>query len=672
MKRRRIPPMLLLLLPQFSQIVQSFILGFQLSSKPMIELMTYPYPGRNSKPIDLTNCQEGPGEEVLAVGVINGVSQGISANTRRKMRGIALWREPDCLTTPDYLISWKEGIQGMQLADMALAGQVINIGSWMDLEKGNVHLQRIGGAPGYIYKFGGNGAGPDQGDEGETIYVEEGMRVVTTGKRTTMAAAKLELIKRAGEIRKAFLTVDEISDGDDDGDDGDDDGRYPPGPQPGNAQRSHGGSERLQAENTMANMNPQGQIGQYPSLQFWPIGNPDMLRSGGGMMANPFHNNFHPPLSLPYQSQNLMLNPFIGFSQGALQNNMLVNPSMLQLSTYLTPMHVQQGLPNINSNIMSQNNQPQFPTVPPDQDISQANGPSRTRQLEDISRFGYSLGLSNPMAPVGEVERRTNMLGEYLSDPNKVTVPEIVSGWTTVGLDGNSIPPELLGDTQVKNEEERLAKIEVEEEGQAGQGGNQVTEEIQMSRSDPNQGSGFNMHMAYQDNMQAGENSWDPHPFNSDPYRAGWQPLIPEPVYHNQYYSFHGQAPQGQELAPGWPTNNQLGMLGMLGIQENYPRILSEIYSAQNYGGQFNDPNAGIQLAGYGQDVAQDNNDAFPNDQYLQSQPGEGLINNGNIQVEDEIVPEEQLFEEEYSPVDEGDFFADDENFSGETRLSKV
>ncbi|KAF3151452.1 hypothetical protein TWF594_007097 [Orbilia oligospora] len=634
MKRRRILPAVLLFMElQFSQVTQCSILGFQLSSDPVITLKMYLYLDGNPDRVDLTNCQEGPGGEVLAVGVINGVKQGIGANTRRKMRAIALWREPDCLaTTPDYIISWRGGIQGMQLADMALAGQVINVRSWMDLQEKNTHLRRLGQPFGYIYKFGGNGAGPDEGEEGERIYVEEGMPMVTTGIEETPAAAKLELIQRAGAIRKAFLTMDEIDDDGDDDDNGnhgngyaEDVNQYQSNPQPEGTSYTqtngahdgwqHAGSEQRQRElNAMVNTNLQDRIlmGQNPSQN---------------VMSNPFMR----PLHLPQQPQNNI--PF---------------DSSMQLTSYLANplIYTQQGFPSVNAN-------------------------AKGRQLleEAVSRFGYELGLLNPMAPVEEVERRTEMLKKYLSDANEETVPDMVNNWPTVGIDPNSISPELLEDVQVKNEGEGLTK----EEGQSNQVNNQIVEEVQMSRNDPMQGPGFDM--AYRDNTPIDGNLWDPQLFGSNPYIARWQPLIPEPMYHGRYYNPHDQALENQQRSHQSLANGER----MLGMQEDYPRMLSEIYNTQAYGGQVDEPDAGIQLAGYGQDFVPDNNEAFPNDLYQEPQLGRvGRGRGGNpslnddqyIQSGDEIVPDQQLFEEEYSPLDDGDFLADDEN-SGGTRLSE-
>ncbi|EGX51653.1 hypothetical protein AOL_s00054g52 [Orbilia oligospora ATCC 24927] len=424
MKRRRILPAVLLFMElQFSQVAQSFILGFQLSSDPVITLKTYPYLDGNPDRVDLTNCQEGPDGEVLAVGVINGVKQGIGANTRRKMRAIALWREPDCLaTTPDYIISWREGIQGMQLADMALAGQVINVRSWMDLQPKNTHLRRLGQPFGYIYKFGGNGADPNEGEEGERIYVEEGMPVVTTGIEETPAAAKLELIQRAGAVRKAFLTMDEIDDdGDDDDDDNGNDGndyvedvsQYQSNPQPEGTSYTqtngpHGGwqyagsGQRQRELNTMANTNSQGRIpmGQNPSLQSWATGNPYMIRAGANMMMHPFPNinNIPTPLSLPYQSQNMMSNPFMRLPQlpQQPQNSIPFDSSTQQLTSYLANplIYTQQGFPDVNANGMNQNNQPWPLTRPPNpQNIPQTDESAKARQLleEAVSQFGYEL-----------------------------------------------------------------------------------------------------------------------------------------------------------------------------------------------------------------------------------------------------------------------------------------
>lgn len=101
-------------------------------------------------------------------------------------------------------------------------------------------------------------------------------------------------------------------------------------------------------------------------------------------------------------------------------------------------------------------------------------------------------------------------------------------------------------------------------------------------------------------------------------------------------------------------------------MQENYPRVLLEIYKAQVYGDQMDNLGIETQFAGYGQGVAQNNNEVFPKDQNQKINFEGELGRLINIQGWDQVVPEEQLFEEEYSPPDDGDFFADDEKFPGE------
>ncbi|KAF3157779.1 hypothetical protein TWF225_000716 [Orbilia oligospora] len=430
----------------------------------------------------------------------------------------------------------------------------------------------------------------------------------------------------------------------------------------------------------MANTNSQDRIlmGQNPSRHFWATGNPYMIRAGGNMMMHAFPsiNNIPTPLSLPYSSRNVISNRLMRppHLPQQPQNNIPFDSSMQQLTSYLANplIYTQQGFPSVNANGMNQNNQPWQPTRPSNlQNIPQTYESAKGRQLleEAVSRFGYELGLLNPMAPVEEVERRTEMLKKYLSDANEETVPDMVNNWPTVGIDPNSIPPELLEDVQVKNEGEGLTK----EEGQSNQVNNQIIEEIQMSRNDPMQGPGFDM--AYHDNTPIDGNLWDPQLFGSNPYIARWQPLIPEPMYHGRYYNPHDQALENQQRSHQSLANGER----MLGMQEDYPRMLSEIYNTQAYEGQVDEPDAGIQLAGYGQDFVPDNNEAFPNDLYQEPQLGRvGRGRGGNpslsddqyIQSGDEIVPDQQLFEEEYSPLDDGDFFADDEN-SGGTRLSE-
>ncbi|KAF3205478.1 hypothetical protein TWF106_001116 [Orbilia oligospora] len=368
-----------------------------------------------------------------------------------------------------------------------------------------------------------------------------------------------------------------------------------------------------------------------------------------------------------------MSNPFMRLPQlpQQPQNNIPFDSSMQQLPSYLANplIYTQQGFPNVNANRMNQNNQPWLPTRPSNlQNVPQPDESAKARQLleEAVSQFGYELGLLNPMAPVEEVERRTEMLKKYLSDANEGTVPDMVNHWPTVGIDPNSIPPELLEDVQVKNEGEGQAQVE----GQSNQVNNEIIEEIQMSRNDPMQGPGFDM--AHRDNIPIGGNLWDPPLFSSNSHIVGWQPLIPEPIYHGRYYNSHDRALESQQRSHQSLANDER----MLGMQEDYPRMLSEIYNTQAYGDQGDEPDAGIQLAGYGQDVVPDNNEA---DLYQEPQLGRvGVREGGNpslsngqyIQSGDEIVPDQQLFEEEYSPLDDGDFFADDEN-SGGTRLSE-
>ncbi|KAF3199059.1 hypothetical protein TWF191_004617 [Orbilia oligospora] len=333
----------------------------------------------------------------------------------------------------------------------------------------------------------------------------------------------------------------------------------------------------------------------------------------------------------------MMSNPFMRLPQlpQQPQNNIPFDSSMQQLPSYLANplIYTQQGFPNVNANRMNQNNQPWLPTRPSNlQNVPQPDESAKARQLleEAVSQFGYELGLLNPMAPVEEVERRTEMLKKYLSDANEGTVPDMVNHWPTVGIDPNSIPPELLEDVQVKNEGEGQAQVE----GQSNQVNNEIIEEIQMSRNDPMQGPGFDM--AHRDNIPIGGNLWDPPLFSSNSHIVGWQPLIPEPIYHGRYYNSHDRALESQQRSHQSLANDER----------------------------------------YGQDVVPDNNEA---DLYQEPQLGRvGVREGGNpslsngqyIQSGDEIVPDQQLFEEEYSPLDDGDFFADDEN-SGGTRLSE-
>ncbi|KAK6356655.1 hypothetical protein TWF718_000995 [Orbilia javanica] len=696
----RIPTSSILLL-NFTGIAQSFILGFQLSSEPTMELTTYPYPDRNSSPVDLANCQEGPGGEVLAVGVINGVSQGIATNTRQKMKGIALWREPGCSTgKPDYIISWREGVQGMQLADMALAGQIINVRSWMDLEEDNIHLRKLGKPFGYIYKFESNtgaginiddgGDGDDDYDEGgEMIDVEEGMPVVVVGKRKTTAAAKLELIKRAGTIREAFLTVDELDES-----------------------QSHGTSPNTDTDTDARQPTIQGILSgnagpgwpyqPQPQAQPGARYNQNTPRPGGNMMMNPFPsiNNLITPSTQPYDPQNMMSSPFARFSQNintraqqlVPQNNLvfvyppiyIYGPPPTQLlqqsyasNPYIYPQQLQ-GTPNINTNRNNyQNTQPRLPTDLPNQDYLQQGRPSGTgNPLEDaISDFGYELGLVNPMAPVEEVEKRTQALNQYLSNNDETIIPNIVNDWPTVRMETSGIPPTLLEDIQGEGGE--LLKKEEEEVEVGGGGGEQpepvneeIVEEIQTSRGDPMQE--FRFGTGYYDNMHVSDNPWDPRPFGSLPYayQAGRQSLaMPEPVYQNPYYNL--QAPQGQQLPQAWGPGSQLGSLG---IPENYPRMLSEIYNARAYGDQPDDQGIGTQSAGYSQYLPHSIDEIVPNDQNQDmqfEQRARELVNNENLRNGGEAASEDRSFEEEYSPIDDGDFFADDENFSGNTQLSE-
>ncbi|KAK6509889.1 hypothetical protein TWF481_004617 [Arthrobotrys musiformis] len=640
MRGRRITLLPLLLL-KLAGTAQSFILGFQLSSAPNIQLKNYPYPDRNATPVDLTNCQEGPGEEVLAVGVINGVSQGIAMNTRQKMKGIALWRDPGCPPeTPDYLISWREGVDGMQLADMALAGSVIVVGSWMDLEGGNTLLQRLGPPFGYIYKFGVAGAGTvnleGSGDiyDGERIYVEEGMPVITRGQRKTLAAVKLELMKKAAVIRRAFLTVDEVDSG----------GETPEGvgqhlfdtdPNPWASASGGGEQHRLEQLTSMLNtIDPQSQRqnqGQQPQ----------------NMMSNPFLGLLHGPQLRNTNSQFQGFNPYqpVYFSgpqmvQRPSSHNGSIKPSKCEWSR----AELATGDEEI----------PGGGTIP----------------------SGIRIGAIEPMASVDEVQRRTDLMRNFLSNADDTTIEDIGGEWPTIRMDKSRIPPDLRDDPPIKDEGEPNRAAGGNEQVLVDEGGERdVIEEITMSRDIPGFGPGV---------MDI------PQHFGDNPYYAqppigqfGWGFAGPDPNYQDPYpYYNNFQGPQREQLPPGWPTSGQFGTWSM---QESYPRILSEMYNAQQAGGQLGEQDPEIQFAGYeGQDEGPNIDENSPNDenQRIQFEAGigaggvqvipraGGFPNPGNVQDGDQIVEEEQLFEEEYSPMDDGDFFADDENFSGETRLS--
>ncbi|EPS40013.1 hypothetical protein H072_6188 [Dactylellina haptotyla CBS 200.50] len=181
---------------------QAFLLGFQLADQPELSLTAYPYANRFADPVELSDCEPGPGHEnVLAVGVINGVAQNIKANRDQQMYGIALWRTEDCIGEPDLIIKWRHGIQGMQIASLVASNLVMPVGSWLDLEEENQILQTMD-PPGSILSVPQN----------EVIYYENHEWVVVSGENSDAQNAVLSLMERAADIRNLYNSPRNIMD----------------------------------------------------------------------------------------------------------------------------------------------------------------------------------------------------------------------------------------------------------------------------------------------------------------------------------------------------------------------------------------------------------------------------------------------------------------------------
>ncbi|KAK6333888.1 hypothetical protein TWF730_004071 [Orbilia blumenaviensis] len=657
MERRSLASILpLLLLLEFAGLAQAFLLGFQLSREPTMELKLYPYADRDSEPVDLTDCQPGPNEEVLAVGIINGGSQGVAASTKRRMTGIALWREPDCPPVmPDYIISWRDGVDGMQLADLDITGHTMTVGSWMDLDADNLYLQKAGTPHGYIY----------DPEADEKVYVEGGAPVVTNGERKTTKAAKAELIAKAGVIQRSYARdMQYIADGTGGVERIPTDNIPLPDEVPGNSNInvepvastgeqveggyanniwSIGGNEResiiggaplgSQPVGTTSNQplwsggggNPQnpgmnsnifsnGRQGPGPGLGPG-LGSIPHSTSGNMVMLQsyPNLNNYQPPQINPYQHQNMMSNPFPGFIQPLQVQYVPVNPQIYFSNQQQQPQRQQNPLLDLNR------------APPPRQQQPGLQTPLR----ESLTH----LGRSNPMAPVEEIERRADLLGQYLRNNDPALVEQILGNWPVAQPDPNSIFTGMFPDFQVKGE--GLPKEETE---QLNPGREEILEEIQMSREpEPNPG--------YVNNM--GGRNW----FDNSPYMA--QQPQNNPRLQSQFRLYTGVE---ESMRPGQGygdayNNFPIPPSRQLATQESLARMLSDLYNAQR------------SLTG-GLEFEQVSEDSNPNGRIPLE--GEVIMSNGDTSVQPGIV-EEQEFEVEYSPQDDGDFFADDEYAGGDS-----
>ncbi|KAF3923221.1 hypothetical protein ABW20_dc0110544 [Dactylellina cionopaga] len=109
------------------------------------------------------------------------------------MYGIALWKNKDCLGSPDLVIGWRPNIKGVQIADLVHVNLVMNVGSWMDLESKNGILQAAN-PPGFIY----------DAQQDRNLYHENGEWTVLSGESSTTQAAVKELTEAAAEIQAAY------------------------------------------------------------------------------------------------------------------------------------------------------------------------------------------------------------------------------------------------------------------------------------------------------------------------------------------------------------------------------------------------------------------------------------------------------------------------------------
>ncbi|KAK6533887.1 hypothetical protein TWF281_005234 [Arthrobotrys megalospora] len=729
MKRRHFRAAVLLL--ELAGTAQAFILGFQLSSDPIMDLLMYPYTTAITPPADLTACQNGPSKEIVAVGVINGLSQGLAANTRQRMRGIALWEQEGCPPlTPDYMISWREDFDGMQLADLARAGKITRVGSWMDLDADNVYLQAAGEPSGYIYDFG----------DDKKIYIEGGKPVVINGERKTTAAARQELILKGGdvqrdyarEIRRALERLGDIVEELEGGNGGEDvtDDRIPgrredegemmrqqieeeeplvgrgPSIERGRLRSGRGRCGRGGGQsNTMnSGTNRRGQEDTLRTQSGGIVRNPQPVRGVGGrgpqslrsdglpmeevspwsgyirtnapnifpvpqypsqnMISNPPQNlMLNPYQNVANPSQNVMSNPFSGFSQGSQPRNVIMNPPLyLQVPPTHNliinpPIYVLQQAPNSNT-------QPQQ---------SQGQPGLRSPLEEAIGRLGYQLGRTNPMAPIEETERRTGILDRYLSTNDEIIMGDILGPWSTrsrsdvlsLGLFPQNMNVQLNNQGQARTENPR-----------PNQGHEEITEEIRMSQGPQRQSQ------SVQQQRNGNRNSWDPDLLQPTPStqqqqdsRLGWQSQFrlytgveesnrPENVYQSQVYNF--QPPPTRPWPSMQATNNQQGVWP---TQEPRPQVLPNIYNNQvGVRGSREEP-IEIEPASPVRDVLQNIGEEVPNNQIQEIQFRNEAANGQDTQGGNMIV-EEQDMGMEYPPLDDADFFADDERLSGDSGYS--
>ncbi|KAJ6258468.1 hypothetical protein Dda_6509 [Drechslerella dactyloides] len=179
-------------------VADGFILGLQLGDDPVMSIASYPYPNPDTEPVDLSECQRGPpsDSDVVAVGVLNRVSQDIKENTDQIMYGIALWQNTDCDGRPALIIGWRPEEPGMQVADLFRLGFAMPVGSWLDLEHDNAYLQMVPEG-GFVFDVRG---------QRDYMY-EDGQWVVQSGESESYEGALDELVERGARIQNTYAAA---------------------------------------------------------------------------------------------------------------------------------------------------------------------------------------------------------------------------------------------------------------------------------------------------------------------------------------------------------------------------------------------------------------------------------------------------------------------------------